>query len=127
MPSLISARVHGLIDYLFVLALLIGPLAVGFTSQPRDDLATIAGSVFTVALFTRYPLGLFKRIPFPAHGIIDVLFGIALIAAPWVRGYADVHPARNFFLGVGAFGLLIVLLTDFREAGSARGSTRFRS
>jgi hypothetical protein len=122
--SLISARVHGLLDYFLVVALLVGPFAVGFAGRPRDDLATIAGSVFTVALFTRYPLGLFKRIPFPAHGIIDVLFGIALLAAPWVRGYTNVGPARNFFLGLGAFGLLVVLLTDFHEGRSATDSTK---
>ncbi|HEY8166256.1 MAG TPA: hypothetical protein VIF83_11940 [Gemmatimonadaceae bacterium] len=112
---MISPRVHGLIDYLFVVALLLGPFAAGFTGRPRDDLATIAGSIFTVALFTRYPLGVFKRIPFSAHGIIDVLFAIALLVAPWVRGYADVNPARNFFIGIGAFGLIVVLLTDFRQ------------
>ena len=127
MASLISARVHGLIDYISVVALLVGPLAAGVDGIARGDLATIAGSLFTVALFTKYPLGVFRTIPFPAHGIIDVLFGMLLIAAPWIRGYADVHPARNFFLGMGAFGLFVVLLTDFRYDGAAKGSTRFRS
>jgi hypothetical protein len=127
MTGLISARVHGLIDYFFVLALLLGPLAAGVGGVTRGDLATLAGSIFTVALFTKYPLGVFKTIPFPAHGIIDVLFGIVLIAAPWIRGYADVHSARNLYLGLGAFGLLVVLLTDFREGTPATGNTRFRS
>ncbi len=115
MPSLISARVHGLIDYFVVIALLVGPLVVGLHGRPLDDLATISGSVFTIALFTRYPLGLFKTISFPAHGIIDVLIGIALVAAPWVRGYADLPAARNFSIAMGAFVLVVVLLTDFRK------------
>jgi 4-hydroxybenzoate polyprenyltransferase len=118
--SLISPRVHGLVDYVFVIALLIGPFAAGFSGRPRDDLAMLAGSVFTVALFTNYPLGLFKRIPFPAHGIIDVVFSIAIIAAPWARGYSGHHPARNFCLGLGAFGLFVVLLTDFRDSKASR-------
>lgn len=117
MPSLISPRVHGVIDYVFVVALLVGPYAAGFAGSPRGDLATIAGSVFTVAVFTKYPPALFKTIPFPAHGIIDVLFGILLIALPWLRAFAEVHPARNFSVGMGAFVLLVVLLTDFSGQG----------
>ena len=115
MPNLISARVHGVIDYFVVIALLVGPLAVGLHGKPLDDLATVSGGLFTIALFTRYPLGLFKTIPFPAHGIIDVLIAIALLTAPWVRDYADLPAARNFSIAMGAFVQLIVLLTDFRE------------
>jgi hypothetical protein len=47
------------------------------------------------------------------HGVIDYIFTIALIAAPFLFGFSDDTTALAFFLTVGGGGLLLVLATRF--------------
>ena len=61
-----------------------------------DVEGTTAGRVFRAAgaihggysLFTKYPLGVVKAIPFPVHLALDTVWAIALGAAPFVTGEA---------------------------------------
>jgi uncharacterized membrane protein len=52
-------------------------------------------------------------IPTRAHGIIDYLTGILLIAAPWVFGFADGGAAQWTAILVGVVVLLSSLMTDY--------------
>jgi len=110
-PKPISPKLHGVVDYLSVpLLLAAGPL-FGFGGQPAEITSTLAGVVFTYSLFTAYPLGLVKMIPFPMHRVIDIVFGTAMVLSPFLLRYDP--RARNFFVAIGIFALIVVALTDF--------------
>ena len=117
MQKPISPKVHGVIDYLTVpLLLAAGPL-FGFEGQPAEITSTLAGVVLIYSLFTAYPLGFVKMIPFTMHRVIDIVFGVAMIVSPFVLGYDAA--ARNVFVGIGVLSLVVVALTDFSShAGS---------
>ena len=111
MPKPISPKIHGVIDYLTVpLLLAAGPL-FGFEGPPAEITSTLAGVVLIYSLFTAYPLGLVKTIPFPMHRVIDIVFGVAMLVSPFVLGYDT--GARNFFVAMGVLSLVVVALTDF--------------
>ena len=111
MPKPISPKLHGVVDYLSVpLLLAAGPL-FGFDGQPAEITSTLAGVVLIYSLFTAYPLGLVKMIPFPMHRVIDIVFGAAMILSPFILKYDPA--ARNFFVAIGIFSLIVVALTDF--------------
>lgn len=111
MQKPISPKVHGVIDYLTVpLLLAAGPL-FGFNGQPAETTSTLAGAVLVYSLFTAYPLGLVKMIPFPVHRVIDVALGGAMLVSPVVLGYDAA--ARNFFVSMGVLSLIVVAVTDF--------------
>jgi hypothetical protein len=114
MPKPISPRIHGVIDYLSVpLLLAAGPL-FGFEGKPAEITSTLAGVVLVYSLFTSYPLGLVKMIPFPMHRVIDIVFSGAMILSPFVLKYDQ--PARNFFVAMGILSLIVVALTDFSRS-----------
>jgi hypothetical protein len=113
MTKPISPKLHGVIDYLSVpLLLAAGPL-FHFTGQPGEITSTLAGVVLVYSLFTAYPLGLVKMIAFSQHRVIDIVFGVAMIVSPFILRFSDVTPARNFFVAMGMFSLMVVALTDF--------------
>jgi SPW repeat len=60
-----------------------------------------------------------KIIPRFAHGILDYVVGILLIAAPWVLGFADDGPATYVPVVLGAGALVYSLLTNY-ELGLLR-------
>jgi hypothetical protein len=60
-----------------------------------------------------------RFIPTSAHGILDYLVGVALLAAPWLFGFADHETARWVTMAFGAGAILYSLLTDY-ELGIAR-------
>jgi hypothetical protein len=54
-----------------------------------------------------------------AHGVLDYLMGIILIAAPWIFGFARGGAETWIFVALGAGALLYSLLTDY-EMGAAK-------
>jgi len=60
-----------------------------------------------------------RFIPTSAHGILDYLVGLALLAAPWLFGFSDNETARWVTMAFGAAAILYSLLTDY-EMGVIR-------
>lgn len=54
-----------------------------------------------------------------AHGILDYLMGIVLIAAPWLFGFAEGSYETWIPVAVGASIIVMSLLTDY-ELGASR-------
>ena len=119
MAKPISPTVHGVIDYLTVpLLLAAGPL-FHFGGRPAEITSMSAGAVLVYSLFTRYRLGLVKMIPFSVHGMIDTVLAAAFLLMPFLFRFEDAT-ARWVFLGLGLFALIVVALTDFRQASVSR-------
>src|SRR3954467_6078091 len=99
--KVLNPTVHGVLDYLLALAFLVLPAMLGF-SEPAARLAHMVGLFYiAAALLTRYPLGLFKLIPFPVHGVLESIMALAWIACPWLFRFSDNAPGRNFFIVAG--------------------------
>jgi SPW repeat-containing protein len=60
-----------------------------------------------------------RFIPTRLHGIIDYLWGLSLLASPWVLGYADVPAARWLAVVFGAGAILYSMITVY-ELGLLR-------
>jgi hypothetical protein len=52
-------------------------------------------------------------VPFKAHGAAEAVIGLALPFMPWLLGFSDHKPARNFFLGLTALTFVTAALTDW--------------
>ncbi|MBJ6127643.1 SPW repeat domain-containing protein [Microvirga splendida] len=87
----LSTRIHGVIDYLWGVALIASPWLFGFGDVPAATWVAIvfgAGAMLYSAV-TAYELGLLKILPMPMHLILDGLGGIVLAASPFLFGFAD--------------------------------------
>jgi hypothetical protein len=111
----IPTRVHGILDYLGGLALILAPNIFGFTEN--DDatwVARIIGiALIVLALLTRYELGVLKVLPMSLHLWIDVLASIFLAASPFLLGFSDED--ANVWVPHVVVGLLYLVISLMTE------------
>jgi len=115
----IGSVVHGVIDYLLVLILAIGPGVSGFRGKQAMFCYGLAVIHFLLTVFTRFPLGVSKHVRFPVHGALEFIIGALMVVGPWLIGFSRGVLSRNFFMAIGALILLIWFLTDYRGLRSA--------
>ncbi len=111
----IGAVSHGIIDYALAILLAAGPSIAGFSGRPATTWAYLAAALlFLLAVFTRYPLGIMKRIGLAVHGFVELVMAVCLIAAPWYGKFMNGVLSRNFYWAMGVLMLVLWFLTDFR-------------
>lgn len=87
----LPTSVHGVIDYLWGLALLVSPWIFGFGDVPAARWVALmfgVGAIF-YSVLTAYELGFLKILPMPMHLMLDGIAGIVLAASPFLFGFAD--------------------------------------
>jgi hypothetical protein len=120
----LSARAHGVIDYVAVVFFAIAPFLFGFGGTPMIVSFVLAGLHLLLTLFTAFPLGAVKAIPFTVHGGVEGLIAPSLVLLPWVLRFSDVLAARWFFVAAGVALGLTWFTTDY-EAIERAQETRF--
>ncbi|MBM6579269.1 SPW repeat protein [Microvirga sp. BT689] len=87
----LPTSVHGVIDYLWGLALLASPWIFDFADVPAAKWVALVFGVGAILYYvlTAYELGLLKILPMPMHLILDGIGGIVLAASPFLFGFAD--------------------------------------
>ncbi len=123
--KLLSPRIHGIFDYATAATFAVAPMLfmLGHSRVPIVACHVMAGTLLVVSLLTRYPLGALRIIPFPVHGMIEVVSSVGLVALPWLGGFADQPVARTFFVAAGLSVFTLWLVTDYAAAergGAAR-------
>jgi hypothetical protein len=107
----LPTRLHGVIDYLWGIALLSTPWLFGFANVPAAKWLAVAFGVgaFVYSAVTDYEFGLLRILPMPVHLALDGLGGALLAASPWLFGFAD----RVFWplLAFGVFSVFASLVT----------------
>lgn len=102
----INTRIHGMIDYMMGILLIISPWLFGFANGGAAQWVPIilgVGAIF-YSIVTDYELGLLKLIPVKAHLMIDLVAGIFLAASPWIFGFADEVYLPHLILGIAEIG-----------------------
>lgn len=118
---------HGLLDYLTAIYFFLAPYL--FTLAPTvATISYLLGAVhLMLTLFTHYPLGVKKIIPFRVHGFIELVVSVLLMLMPLFLGESVTFYDSLFFILTGAAILLVWILSRYRPkivAGeSAGGST----
>jgi hypothetical protein len=117
MEQPISRRQHGFADYSYIPLALAIPKLAGFEDEKNAVTMTrvLAGNVLTSTLFTRAEWGLFKKLPFKTHLMLDVAVGVLAASSPWLLGFAKNKAARNSFLLLGTLSLLGGVLSKPEE------------
>ena len=114
--KLLTPRVHGYLDFVVVIAFALAPSLFGFSPNPARVSYALAVVHLLLTLFTRFPAGIVKLVPFPIHGGIEFVVSFVLLALPFVLGFAGELAARNFFLVFGVVVFLVWLVRDYKAA-----------
>jgi hypothetical protein len=118
--KLLDARAHALVDYGLVLILALGPTVLRFEGMAEVACYVLAMAWFSFALMTRYGLGVARAIPFGVHGVVELIFAIGVVLAPWIVGFDGL--GRSFFLSVGVLYGAAFVLTDYGAVDVQRDS-----
>jgi hypothetical protein len=117
----IPTRLHGVIDYLWGLALIASPWLFGFADVPAAKWVAIffgAGAIL-YSLVTAYELSLIPLVPMPLHLGLDGLAGFILAISPLGFGFADqVYLPHVLF---GLFSVVASLVTKTQPSTLALG------
>lgn len=111
MKRLFSTRLHGILDYLSVLALFAVPRILNWDERLVQIGTVAAIGVLLSALLTRYELGAFKVQPMRSHLTIDLLLGLAFLGMAFFLGNLT-GEQRLTLGGFGLFTLIASLATD---------------
>lgn len=115
--NILNARLHGVVDLVTVAVFLLAPFLFGLGGYVAAVAWGLAAVHLLMTLLTRFPLGIVKVIPFPIHGVVELLVGIVLVLAmPRLLRAGIGSPARTFFTDAGATILVVWVLTRYRES-----------
>jgi hypothetical protein len=107
----LPTSVHGVIDYIWGIALFASPWLFGFADVTTAKWVAILFGVGAIlySMFTAYELGVLRIVPMPMHLILDGGAGALLAASPFLLGFSDrVYGPHVAF---GLFAILASLVT----------------
>lgn len=110
----ISPKIHGIIDYLAAVLLIVSPFAWGLgSSSPLAIWLSVAGGIAVIvySLITDYHFGIAKVIPFGGHLAIDLLAGVAFTLSPFLFRFQGMD-AAYYFLNAAVIYLVVALTAE---------------
>ena len=112
--KILSPTAHGDIDIAFITVLAMAPIM--FDLEPAVDTAcyVMAGGYLLLTLMTDFRFGLLRLVPFPVHGWLDLLTGVALLAVPFLFNFEAGSAERNLSLALGAVSVITWFITDWK-------------
>lgn len=111
--NILSSKIHGLLDYVVVVAFALAPTIFGLSGLPAT-ISYVLAVVHLLLTLTTASIGAANFVPLAVHGVIELIVSIFLIALPFVAGFDNA--ARNFYLGAGITIFLVWLITNYRAA-----------
>jgi hypothetical protein len=109
--KIISSKLHGVLDYLVGLLLIMAPWLLNFAQNGAETWTpVILGSITILySLFTKYELGAVKIIPFRTHLTFDFVSGLILAASPWLFAFAGKIYTPHLLAGI--LEMVVVICT----------------
>ena len=111
---LFGPRIHAYFDVAAIVVFALAPFVVGLGGPPALISWGLALVFLLLVLFTRYPMGMSKQIPFLAHGLVELVVAVFLAVLPRIGGYGPGSPARRFYWTMAIVLAVVWLLTDYR-------------
>ncbi len=112
MFGIVPTRIHGFVDYLIGLVLVIMPFVLGRGAGPQTWLPVLmGGGVIVYSLLTEYEVGVVPLIGMPANLILDGLVGLFLASSPWLLGFAYLVWVPHLILGLALVGTATITQT----------------
>src|SRR5688572_5190665 len=87
----ISTRIHGVLDYLVGILLIISPWLFNFSEEGFAVIVPITLGIITIiySVMTDYEMGILNLISMKTHLLFDILSGVFLAVSPWLLGFSD--------------------------------------
>lgn len=121
MPRVISARTHGVIDYIHAATNFIAGFAFRKRSRKASNAAFALGAgVLANALMTDYPLGVFRVYSFKVHGLLDYGMAATTAALPEVLRLRKRAAPAQYFYAQSAGETVIAGISNYDDERGSR-------
>ena len=111
-----KTQIHGILDYVTVIFLLISPMLFGMKDGAAVFTVALATVHFILTVFTNFSLGVFKVIPFKIHGLIEIIVAVALTVVAFLFKTSGDNASFYFYLGFSVVLFCVWLLSDYNAA-----------
>jgi len=112
---LLPAWLHAVADYAVGAGLIIIALAVGGSAGAIGTGIVVGITVLAVSALTRYPLGVFKVLPFTVHSAGDYLAAALLLTAPFALHFTGSDAGlAGVYIVAGLAVLVVSLVTNYQ-------------
>jgi hypothetical protein len=122
----IPTKVHGALDYIVGIALILAPWLFAFSDRGGAAVAipiVLGIGLIAYSIFTKYEWGLIKVLRMPYHLIIDLLAAALLAFSPFIFGFYDEN-AMNVWLPHVVVGIAVILVVIFSQSQPASDDVR---
>jgi hypothetical protein len=114
MHRILAPLPHAVIDYALVVVLFLAPTWFAFGGVAASISYLLAIVHLGLSLITAYPLGIWRMVPFPAHGQLELIVGCTLAIAPLFLPFEGDDKARFCFIALGLLIIGVYALTNYR-------------
>src|SRR3954471_2121192 len=112
---LLPASLHAVADYAVGALLILVAVLAGGSSGAVATGVVVGATGLVVSMFTKYPLGVVKVLPFTIHSVGHYVPPALLFAAPWALNFADGDGGlAAFYVGAGVAVLATSLITNYQ-------------
>ena len=112
---LLPASLHAVADYAVGALLILVAVLSGGSSGAVGTGIVVGATVLVVSMFTNYPLGVIKVLPFTVHSAGDYLAAALLIAAPFTLHFSSGDSGLTaFYVAAGVAVLAVSLITNYQ-------------
>ena len=112
---LLPASLHAVADYAVGALLILVAVLSGGSSGAVGTGIVVGGTVLVVSMFTKYPLGVVKVLPFTVHSAGDYLAAALLLAAPFTLHFSSGDSGLTaFYVAAGVAVLAVSLITNYQ-------------
>ena len=110
----LSARLHGLLEYLIGAFFIASPFIFGFDASAAVAIGVVGGIVLILMAATAQTgPALSGMVPVGLHVLFDVVLAAFLVASPFIFGFSDEAAPTGLFIGAGVVHLLVTIATRF--------------
>ena len=121
-PKVIDQRTHAMLDYTTAAMLLATGLKLRNQHRRASTFAFVnAATVLAASIVTDYPGGIFRKLSFQMHGVLDVMQASMLAMGPALLGFGSDREAQLFY-AQAAMEAGVVAATDWESSSSSPAS-----
>jgi hypothetical protein len=112
---LLPAWLHAVADYAVGAGLIAIALAVGGSGKAVAAGVIVGATVLVVSVLTKYPLGIFKVLPFTVHSAGDYLAAALLLVSPFLLNFNNSDTGLTaVYIVAGVAVLGVSLITNYQ-------------
>jgi hypothetical protein len=120
----LTTKMHGQLDYLSVIVLLLTPRILRWNGKMTNLLTALAAGTLTYSAITKYEWGVTQILPMRGHLLLDAMSGIFLIMAPkLLRVHNPLY--RTALVSFGLFQIAAASATDLPEEETPEHRSQF--